>query len=92
MLDYDRLRNLVALVLAAAYFSAIWLGESLKLSVLTTRTVQVSKRFFGALEFHCYALADGIASLLSRLGRWISSTSTAPSENEPDLLPLFQDA
>jgi hypothetical protein len=34
VLDYDRLRNLAALVLAAAYFAAVWLGESLKLAVL----------------------------------------------------------
>ena len=92
VLDYERLRNLVALVLAAVYFSAIWLGESLKLAVLTTRIVQVSKRFFGAPEFHYYALADGIATLLNRLGRWIRRTSTAPPESDPAQLRLFQDA
>jgi phosphoglycerol transferase MdoB-like AlkP superfamily enzyme len=70
VLDYERLKNLVALVLAAAYFSAIWLGESLKLTVLATRVAQVAKRFFGVPDFHYYALADGIAMLLSRLGRW----------------------
>lgn len=71
VLDYERLKNLVALTVAAAYFSAVWLGESLKLKVLTTRVAQVAKRFFGVPDFHYYALADGIAMLLSRLGRWM---------------------
>ena len=69
VLDYERLRNLAALVMAAAYFAAVWLGESLKLAVLASRVTRVAKRFFGVPEFHYYALADGIALLLSRLGR-----------------------
>ena len=70
VLRYERLRNLTALVLAAVYFAAVWLGESIKLAVLTTRIVQTAKRFFGAPDFHYYALASGIATLFSRLGRW----------------------
>jgi len=69
VLDYERLRNLAARVMAAAYFAAAWLGESLKLAVLASRVSRVAKRFFGVPEFHYYALADGIAMLLSRLGR-----------------------
>ncbi len=68
VLDYERLRNLAALVLAAAYFAAVWLGESLKLAVLSSRVTKVAKRFFGVPEFHYYALADGLRVLLSRLG------------------------
>jgi hypothetical protein len=67
VLDYERLRNLAALVMAAAYFAAVWLGESLKLAVLASRVSRLAKRFFGVPEFHYYALADGIAVLLSRL-------------------------
>jgi len=80
VLDYERLKNLVALVLAAAYFSAVWLGESLKLKVLSTRVAQVAKRFFGVPDFHYYALADGIAMLLSRLSRWTKESRAAKSE------------
>jgi len=79
VLDYERLRNLVALVLAATYFSAVWLGESLKLKVLSTRVAQVAKRFFGVPDFHYYALADGIAVLLSRLGRWTKESRASKS-------------
>ena len=73
VLDYQRLKNLMALVLAAAYFSAVWLGETLKLAVLCTRVARVAKRFFGVPDFHYYALADGISVLLSKLGRWTAS-------------------
>ena len=69
VLNYERLRNMVALVLAAVYFSAVWLGESLKLAVLATRVTQAAKRFFAVPDFHYYALADGIATLFSRMGK-----------------------
>jgi hypothetical protein len=78
VLDYERLRNLAALVLAAAYFAAVWLGESLKLAVLTTRVTQIAKRFFGVPEFHYYALADGLRVLFSRLGVWCPSCAKPP--------------
>lgn len=61
----------MALALAAAYFSAVWLGETIKLAVQCTRAARVAKRFFGVPDFHCYALADGISVLLSKLGRWM---------------------
>lgn len=67
VLHYDRLRNLAALVMATAYFTAGWVGDSLKLAVLASRVLKVAKRFFGVPEFHYYALADGMRVLLSRL-------------------------
>ena len=70
VLSYERLRNLTALVLAAAYFAAVWLGQSVRLSVLTCRVTRTARRFFGVPQFHYYALADGIAFLLRRLTRW----------------------
>jgi hypothetical protein len=91
VLDYERLKNLVALAVAAAYFSAVWLGESLKLKVLSTRVAQVAKRFFGVPDFHYYALADGIATLLSRLGRWMkrSRMSAARANQAQGVLFAF---
>jgi hypothetical protein len=52
VLDYDRLKNLVALTLAAAYFAAVWLGEGLRLTVLRRIVTTLSKRFFGVPAFH----------------------------------------
>lgn len=89
VLDYKRLQNLVALVLAAAYFSAVWLGGSLKLSVLATRVSKVAKRFFGVPDFHYYALSDGIAMLLSRLGVWTKRSRTSKSAADQAQGALF---
>jgi len=88
VMQYDRLRNLVALVLAAVYFSAVWLGESLKLAVLATRVVQVAKRFFGVPDFHYYALADGISVLFRKLGRWLSGPPLPDDPAGPRQLTL----
>lgn len=83
VLNYERMKNLVALVLAAVYFSAVWLGESLKLKILTTRVLKIAKRFFGIPSFHYYALADGIARLLVMLGRWLKKPTTSIPNNQP---------
>ncbi len=83
VLDYDRLRNLVALVLAVAYFTAVWLGESLKLSVLLTKATTMAKRFFGVPDFHYYAIADGLSALLRSLGRYESRSGPAEFPDDP---------
>ena len=89
VLDYERLRNLAALVMAAAYFASVWLGESLKLAVLAARVSRIAKRFFGVPEFHYYALADGIAVLLSRLGQRCPLCRPSPTHAESNLQRLF---
>lgn len=84
LLDYNRLRNMMALVLAAVYFASVWLGESLKMAVMTANIKKVARRFFGVPEFHYYALADGIAILLSRHRPWKASR---PARPPPDFHP-----
>jgi len=64
-------------------------GESLKLTVLATRVAKVAKRFFGVPDFHYYALADGIAMLLSRLGEWKQKTRVKNPEEESTQGSLF---
>ena len=83
VLNYERMKNLVALVLVAVYFLAVWLGESLKLKILTTRVLKIAKRFFGIPSFHYYALADGIARLLAMLGRWMKKPMLSILANLP---------
>lgn len=83
VLDYDRLRNLVALVLAVVYFTAVWLGESLKMSVLLTKATRMAKRFFGIPDFHYYAIADGVGALLRNLGKFMEPEDPDPPNKEP---------
>jgi hypothetical protein len=61
---YTSIRNMVALILAVAYFAAVYLGDNLKLKLLVERIYLVSKRFFGVPTFFNYAIADGLYNLL----------------------------
>lgn len=66
VLSYQRLKNLVLLTGAAAYFAATFLGQKLKLKILCEKLLIISQRFFGIPPFRFYALADGIKKILSR--------------------------
>ena len=57
--SYIAIRNTIVLVLAVAYFAAVYLGDNLKLKVLVERIYLVSKRFFAVPTFFNYAMADG---------------------------------
>lgn len=63
---YTRLQNMMALVLAAAYFASVYIGSKLKMKVLSAIIMRISKRIFGIPDFRYYAIADGIKELLSR--------------------------
>lgn len=92
VLDYDRLRNLVSLVLAAVYFASVWLGASLKLAILTVRVVKVAKRFFGVPDFFYYALSDGIAKLFSRMRTFKAPLPPKPPPSDTQLAFFFATA
>jgi len=62
--SYIAIRNTIVLILAVAYFTAVYLGDNLKLKVLVERVYLVSKRFFGVPTFSNYAIADGLYNLL----------------------------
>jgi len=66
VLRYQRLKSLVVLVTAAAYFAATFLGQKLKLRILCERLRIISLRFFGIPPFRFYALAEGIHKVLSQ--------------------------
>jgi hypothetical protein len=46
-----RLKNLVVLVTAAAYFAATFLGQKMKLRILCEKLLIISQRFFGIPPF-----------------------------------------
>ena len=73
VMKYQRLKNLVVLVTAAAYFAATFLGQKMKLRILCEKLLIISQRFFGIPPFRFYALADGIMKILSQ-------TSPSPPE------------
>ena len=78
VMKYQRLKNLVVLVTAAAYFAASYLGQQMKLRILAEKLLVISQRFFGIPPFRFYALADGIRRLLS------GSAFRPPQESPPD--------
>jgi len=65
VMKYQRLKNLVILVTAVAYFAATFLGQQMKLRILCEKLLIISQRFFGIPPFRFYALADGIRRILS---------------------------
>lgn len=71
VLTYDRLRNMMGLVLAASYFAAVYLGFRAKMEILVTHVLKASKRIFGIPDFRYYAIADGIRELLNRYDKGI---------------------
>jgi len=89
VLTYHRLKNLVALVLAASHFVAIYLGDRLKVAILARRVLKVAKRFYGIAPFRYYALADGIAAILVRATRGPLCAPRPPNEHM-DQLELFE--
>jgi hypothetical protein len=64
LLTYERLRSMAVLVMAAAYFTCVYLGREAKLRVLAAHAFQASKRIFGMSAFRFYAVADGIQHAL----------------------------
>jgi len=66
VMNYQRLKNLVILVTAVAYFAATFLGQQMKLRILCEKLMIISQRFFGIPPFRFYALADGIRRILSQ--------------------------
>lgn len=60
---YTSIRNTVVLILAVAYFAAVYLGDNLRFKMLVERIYLVSKRFFGVPTFFNYAIADGLYNL-----------------------------
>jgi hypothetical protein len=64
VLRYVRLQNMMAILMAVVYFTAVYLGIKLKLRVLAGHLIKAARRVFGIPQFRLYALADGIRHLL----------------------------
>jgi hypothetical protein len=84
VMKYQRLKNLVILVTAVAYFAATFLGQQMKLRILCEKLLIISQRFFGIPPFRFYALADGIRRILSP--GTFSPPETPPPSQQMELL------
>jgi hypothetical protein len=84
VMKYQRLKNLVILVTAVAYFAATFLGQQMKLRILCERLMIISQRFFGIPPFRFYALADGIRKILSQ--GTFNPPETPPPSQQMELL------
>jgi hypothetical protein len=69
VLTYERLKNMMALVLAAVHFAAVCLGTRPKLEIIAVHIMRAAKRIFGIPDFRFYALADGIGRILNRVDK-----------------------
>jgi len=54
VMKYQRLKNLVILVAAVAYFAATFLGQQIKLRILCEKLMIISQRFFGKYHPRAY--------------------------------------
>ena len=81
VLSYRRLRNMIVLVNAVAFFTASVIGTRMKLEILATHLIKASKRLFGIPDFRYYAIADGIREVCARSPR----RATKPLEDIPQL-------
>ena len=78
VLTYQRLQAICALVLAASFFAAVYVGTRAKLEILTLHVLKAAKRIFGIPDFRYYALADGIKEVLSKAGKGILGAKAMP--------------
>jgi hypothetical protein len=88
VLRYVRLQNMMVIVLAVIYFTAVYLGIKLKLRVLAGHLVKAARRVFGIPDFRLYALADGIKHVLFNRSKGLG-TYLGQSEQSFFQRPLF---
>ena len=88
VLTYQRLKNLVTLLLAVTYFTAVRVGMEARMKILALHALDAAKRLFGIPAFRYYALADGIKDILLKAGKGTLYARDEVIESYP-LLPLF---
>ncbi len=85
---YHRLQNMIAVVSAAVHFVAVWLGERLKLGILSHHALEASKRLFLIPNFRYYALADAIKAFLEGSETPFRAGKAQPRADPQLMLPI----
>ena len=70
LFKYDKIKAMAAIVLATAYFSMAWIGNSEKHEAIARSIARMSFRIHEVPEFHFYSIADGASDILKRGRRW----------------------
>ena len=86
LLTYKRLQNMMAVVLAVAYFTMVYLGTKTKLRVLARHMLKAARRLFGIPDFRFYALADGIREVLFGREKGLESFLNLNKTQNPQLM------
>lgn len=68
---------MAALVLVAAFFTAVQIGYKPKLQILALHALKAAQRIFGIPYFCYYALSDGINAILSKCGPGIRTPKSS---------------
>ena len=86
-----KLKAMAAAVLATAYFSMAWIGNSQKHEAIARSIARMSFRTHDVPDFHFYAIADGASDVLKgRGGRWRGfDPSKAEEVREASLFAFF---
>ena len=87
LLDYQRLKNMAALVLCASVFASAWMGLGERLKILSGHVMELSRRIHKVPAFFYYALADGIHELFTR---WVRGWKAKAREKPPDPMAARQ--
>ena len=78
------------MVLAVAYFSMTWIGNSQKHKVIAYSIARMSFRIHGVPDFHFYSIVDGASDILKRGRRWRGFDSKEEGkEDGPSLFDFF---
>ncbi len=91
MLTYRRLKNLVTILLAVSYFTAVRIGMKARLKILAMHLLDAAKRLFGIPNFRYYALADGMKDILHKAakGTLHPRDDKTPADPQLELFPIF---
>jgi hypothetical protein len=88
VLNYTGLQNLMPLVLAATFFTAVVLETEAKLRIMAAYVKKAAKRLFGIPDFKYYALSDGLRSLFTRHPGRPARIERRPQAAQLDLFAL----
>ena len=87
LITYQRLKNLMNLVLAVSYFTCVQLGINERLKILVGHALKAAKRLFGIPDFHYYSISDAIKAIFEKYAKGIKKRK--PPDDDGSQRKLF---